>query len=163
VVGFCSHKIQKNVTNSFFVLCNGVKSDFMACVRTSPQVGLGTTELQSQLDAWLKAVSVQHWSHWLQKAGWRAAGPPIRPGLSCAGPARCSQSVSIEQPATFQVAGCFSMIGQECTACFKFAADSDLGLKEIHVDYRDGYVRVGAGGAAGSEPDIRHQPPGKTI
>jgi hypothetical protein len=65
------------------------------------------------------------------------------------------------QSATFQVAGCFSK-GQECATCFKFAADSDLGFKEIHVD-RAGDVMAEAGSADGSAPDIHHQPPGNSI
>ncbi len=128
-----------------------------------------TSILPSQLDAWLKVVSSQHPSCWLRQAGWRAAGPPI--SLSCASPARRAKSVSIQQqPATFQVAGCFS-IGPECAttsapptgskACFA----ADLSFKEIHFDAWASNVMAGAGGAqgaAGPAPDV-HQPPGKTV
>ena len=44
-------------------------------------------------------------------------------------------------------------------ACFA----ADLGFKEIYVDARAGAVMAGAGGAAGPAPDVRHQPPGKTV
>ena len=44
-------------------------------------------------------------------------------------------------------------------ACFA----ADLGFKEIHVEARPGDVMAGAGGGAGPAPDVRHQPPGKTV
>ncbi len=46
--------IEQALLNSFFVLCNGVKSDFMACACMSPLVWLTNFQLvdPSQLDSW---------------------------------------------------------------------------------------------------------------
>ena len=69
-----------------------------------------------------------------------------------------------QQPATFQVAGSSSLLiwpeyrrhisaskAARARACFAI----DLGLKEIQVEARPGYVMAGAGGAAGPAPDRR--------
>ncbi len=45
--------------------------------------------------------------------------------------------------------------------CFRVAAG--LCFKVIHVEARPGDVMAGAGGAAGSALDVRHQPTGRTV
>jgi len=55
------------------------------------------------------------------------------------------------------LAGCWP------ASAFKACFAADLGFKEIHVKARLGDVMAGAGGEAGPAPDVRHQPPGKTV
>ncbi len=127
----------------------------------------GTRVLPSQLDAWLGPTSESLAPSRVRQAGWRAAGPPIR--LCCAGPARHAKSVSIQQqPATFQVAGCFSISGlQECAAtsappsprpASQRASASQRSMLMLGLATSD--VMAGAGGTAGPAPDVRHQPAG---
>ncbi len=118
----------------------------------------------SQLDAWPKATSGQH--HWLRQAGCLATGlgPPIR--LSSAGTVRqLRQGVNCTATGHLSSSGPFlhrAGVRRHIHAskpCFA----ASFGFKEIHVEARPSYVMAGAEGAAGPAPDVRHQPPDKTV
>ena len=72
-------------TNSFIVLCNGLKSDFMACACTSlsrcPTVWLGTTELSSsysasQLVPIARSGPTRTYRHWHRALSAATSPPP---------------------------------------------------------------------------------------
>ena len=123
--------------------------------------------LASQLDAWQKAASGQH--HWLQQVGCRATGPgpPIHlsgaslvslslPGVNCTTTSHLSSRWLF-----LDRAGVRRHISASNAACF--AARLGFNLKEIHVEALPGNLMAGAGGSAGPEQDVRHQPPGRTL
>ena len=142
-----------------------------ACACTRPPVWLALLSCihPSQLDAWPKAASGQHHWLWLGQVGCRATGPgpPIHlsgaslvslslPGVNCTATSHLSSWSGLSVP-THPLLQC--LLRRRARLGF------NLKLEEIHVEALPGNLNVmaGAGGSAGPEPDVRHQPPGRTL
>jgi hypothetical protein len=121
-----------------------------------------------QLDAWPKASSGQH--HWLREAVCRATGPGPPSRLSSAGPVSLSwQDSDVNCTATGHLSSRWLILRRAGVLSYIRASGSKpcfaagLGFTVIHVEARPGDVMAGADGAAGPEPDVRHQTPGRTV
>ena len=145
--------------NSFIVIPAQL---VQACARLRPR----------QLDAWPKASSGQLEHHWLRQAGCRATGPdpPVRlsgagqvslsrQGVNCTATGHLSLSRLLKPLFLHRAGVCRHICASK--PCFRVAPG--LCFKEIHVEALPGDVMAGAVGAAGPAPDVRHQPPGRTV
>ena len=124
-----------------------------------------------QLDAWPKASSGQLEHHWLRQAqaGCRATGQGLPIRLSGAVPVSLSWQ-DVNCTATSHLSSRWLFLHRARVRSHIRASNSvkpcfaaGLSFKEIHVEALPGDVMAGAGGAAGPAPDVRHQPPGRTV
>ena len=92
-------------------------------------------------------------------SGPDAGGPPIHCGVTRFVCVNCTATGHLSSRGLFLNRAGVRRHIRATKACFA----ADCCFKEIRVDARAGDVMAGAGGAAGPAPDVRHQPPGKSI